>query len=131
MPNVKALLEPIAWVLLGGLIVWVYQLAADQNIGKEATTATSPEQRSAARKAARKALLAAGPQTKTWQTPEGQVIELDVPSSSLGGLIVDVKRCIIWQGNNSTSPAMSCGNNADDPTLFPGDGPDNTPPYSF
>lgn len=100
--NAKALFEPLSWLLFGGLIVWGYQAATDKRAEKSSTATASIAQR----KAANAAAVSAGPQTKVWQTPEGQVIELYVPSSSLGGLFVEVKRCIIWRGQGADS--MHC-----------------------
>lgn len=117
---IKDLFSILSWIILGALIAWGYQAATAKQADKSSVARASFDQR----KAAVKASIAAGPSTTVWQTAEGEVVELYVPSSALGGLRVQVKRCIIWNGNNALAPAMSCGADPEDRDYSPPDGPD-------
>lgn len=115
----------VFWVFLGGAVVWGYGAATDKKAEKSTTSTKNISER----RASVEAIVKAGPTTKTWPTPEGQIIEISIPSVGAAGLFADIKQCIVWQSKMGTQAAMSC-DPAAEPQLLP-DEPDNSPPYRF
>jgi len=118
----KYLLNILFWIALGGGLVWLYLTASTQTpakpIGKPLPTSEQ-------RKQAVSDVVNAGPQTKLWSTPHGEVIELSIPSASIGGRFVEYKRCIVWRDPITATSAISCpGPAVEDRDLYPSDGPD-------
>ncbi|MGB4115379.1 MAG: hypothetical protein WBK51_02395 [Polaromonas sp.] len=97
-------LERLAWILLGGLIVWGYQVATE----KRAEKATIASASYAQRKLATQEILKAGSKTTISETPQGTVIELSIPKASFGGSFLEIKRCIIWRDAVTKTAALSC-----------------------
>lgn len=113
-------LEPLAWIALGGLIVLGYGVATAKKAEKAATTSTSYTQRMKATSAT----ISAGPKTTSWETPQGTVIALDIPKSSMGGSFVEVKHCIVWRDAVTNTSALHCDKDEIDTREYPSDPPD-------
>ena len=118
MMKAGAYLEPFIWVALGGALVWGYYMATATRAAKEGTTsASSAKLRQSVAKS-----VAFGPRTTLWSTPHGDVIELTVPAATVGGRLLEVRRCIVWRDPNTRASSMSCAEPALD--LVPSDGPE-------
>lgn len=126
-PAQKDFLNIVFWVGLGGLMMWGYHAATS----KQAEKAVLGDAVWEHKKAGNIAVVNAGPKTKVSQTPEGTVIELTIPSSTMGGLSVQFKRCVIWRDKTSATSAMSCDSDTASSYFESGDEPDNSPPYRF
>lgn len=92
----------IFWIALGGVGVWGWQAATAKPFEKP------PSAGIAQRRQAVATTLAAGPQTTSWSTPHGDVIELSVPSATVGGRLLELRRCIVWRDHITSSSSMSC-----------------------
>lgn len=55
-----------------------------------------------------KAVIQAGPQTVSWDTPQGTVIEITIPRATLGGNFVESKRCIVWRDAVAKTASLFC-----------------------
>lgn len=99
-----AKLEPFGWILLGGLIVGSYQAALGKKTKKESSTSNSYAQR----KLAAHDVVKAGPQITVSETPQGTVIQLNIPKTSFDGGLVEIKRCIVWRDTVTKTAALSC-----------------------
>lgn len=115
--------EPVLWLLLGGAIVWGFSLATDKKTEK-AQKATASH---SARQAAVAQSVAKGTQVEVEKTEEGDLITLYVPSKGVGGLYVEVKRCLVWRDAVTKTSSMSCPPDVDDRDLIPDDPPDIDP----
>lgn len=120
MTNPTSIFGPVAWVVLGGLLVWGYGAATDKKAEKAATASMSYAQR----KQATAAVIQAGPQTTSWETPQGTVIALDIPKAALGGSFVEVKHCIVWRDAVTSTSALHCDKDEIDTRDYPSDPPD-------
>lgn len=107
----------VFWIALGGLGVWAYQAGGQAKPTK--VSAATAKSRLAVTKA-----VAFGPRTTLWSTPHGDVIELTVPAATVGGRLLEVRRCIVWRDPNTGASSMSCAEPALD--LVPSDGPETT-----
>ena len=68
--------------------------------------------------------LRAGPQTRTWQTPEGALVELTIPRASLTGRSVEYQRCVVWRDATTKTAFMHCDRDNIDLADHPTDPPD-------
>lgn len=102
---------------MGALGVWLYQISTVHKAEK-ATPASTSQRRLAVTNA-----VTAGPQTQIWATPNGDVIELTIPSASLGGRLLEVKRCTVWRDRITSSSSMSCSEPT--PDTLPSDPPEH------
>lgn len=80
---------------------------------------------SAERKQAVQAVVNAGPQTKSWQTPEGTVIELTIPKTSGAGNFLESQRCVVWRDAVTKTSSMYCDKEEIDIREFSGDTPEH------
>lgn len=118
-------LEPFAWIFLGGLIVWGYQAASHSPTLAAASADKRPTMDE--RKRDVRSMVSAGPQTKLWVTPHGEIIEVAIPTASIGGRFVQFKRCTVWRDPITATSSISCPSEpAEDRDLYPTDGPDNS-----
>lgn len=92
-------LSIVFWIAFGGLLVWGFNAATAKKSEKSIAISAAAVDR----RATVAATLSKGPQTTSWNTPEGKVIELSIPTSRLGGLMIEVKRCIVWRGQGADS----------------------------
>jgi hypothetical protein len=97
-------LEPLAWMFLGGLLFWGYQVVIEKKAEKATTASVSYSQR----KHATQEIIKAGPKTTISETPEGTVIELSIPKPSFGGSFAEIKQCIIWRDAVTKTSALFC-----------------------
>ncbi len=124
-------LERAGWILLGGIGLWGIQ-AASQLLSKgdhpspiSAAQAATKRPTMEERKRDVAAVVSAGPQTKLWSTPHGEIIELAIPTAAVGGHFVQFKRCTVWRDPITATSSISCP--ADVPEerdLYPTDQPD-------
>jgi hypothetical protein len=110
----------VFWIAFGGLIAWGYQAATDKKAEK---ASTSTESR-ANRKQAVQNIIKAGPQTTSWETPQGTVIALDVPKATLGGRFIETKHCIVWRDAVTKTSALHCDKDEIDTRDYPYDPPE-------
>ena len=89
------------WMVLGGVILWAYQVSTDN---KPEPKGTANQQRK--HKVA--ATVSAGPTTNAWTTAEGQLIELVIPYPGVGGSFLETKRCHIWRDAATNTSSMVC-----------------------
>lgn len=94
--------------------------------GDDRPVSAANEALSAQRKQAVQAALNAGPQTRSWQTSEGAVIELTIPRASITGRRVEYQRCIVWRDAITKSSSMHCDRDDFDPADYPTDPPDHS-----
>lgn len=52
--------------------------------------------------------IRAGPQTKSWQTPEGTVIELTIPKATSIDSFANVRQCIVWRDRETQTSSLFC-----------------------
>lgn len=110
----------VFWAALGGASVWLYQVGTE----KKAVKSDAAAARSAQREHSVAAIVRAGPKTEVWNTPQGDVIKLDVPYASVGGFMVEIKHCLLWRDVITKTSAMHCEQNQLDTRDYSGDGPD-------
>jgi hypothetical protein len=92
-----------------------------KDISKESHGRTT----SAERKQAIQSVIDAGPQTKSWQTPEGTVIELTIPKTSGAGNFLESQRCIVWRDAVTKTSSMHCDKEEIDIRDYSGDPPEH------
>jgi len=70
---------------------------------------------SADRRAQRSALdenaqrqLQAGPTTRGWATPHGNLVEIRLPVDRYGVGVVEIQRCIVWRDGSTGTSSMHC-----------------------
>jgi hypothetical protein len=80
--------------------------------------------RKAQQEQAVQAALNAGPQTRSWQTPEGAVIEVTIPKTSGPGRLLESQRCIVWRDAVTNTSALHCDREEIDMRNFEGDPPE-------
>lgn len=78
--------------------------------------------RNSQREQAVQAAINAGPQTRSWQTREGAVIELIIPKTN--GRLLESQRCIVWRDAVTNSSALHCDREEIDLRGFEGDPPE-------
>jgi hypothetical protein len=108
------------WMVLGGVILWGYGAVTD----KKAVSANPPAATTKQRKLAVANTVRSGPKTEIWSTPHGDVIKLDVPYATVGGLLVEIKHCILWRDMLTKTSSMHCEQNQLDTRDYPSDPPD-------
>jgi hypothetical protein len=113
-----------AGIILGGLIVWGYYQVSGRK-----TEPVTPKQTTAERKKAAQDVIKAGPKTTEWQTPQGTLIELNIPRSTMGGTLVENKRCIVWRDAITKTASLSCDQKEIDLERLDPDLPET--PYKF
>lgn len=94
----------IFWVAIGGALVWAYGAATAT---KEATF-TQASRSLAKREQSTQDIIKAGPTSAVWETPHGTVIALDIPKATAGGLLVEMKRCIVWRDSVTKTSSLQC-----------------------
>lgn len=104
MKRFEGFFSILFWIVLGAAILWMYQAATTRQ-GEKSDLVKS---KTASRRATVTKAMLDGPKTTIWATPNGDVIELLFPSSSVGGQIVEVKRCIVFRDTFTKSSSMSC-----------------------
>jgi hypothetical protein len=97
-------LEPFAWILMGGLLVWGYQAATAKKSEKAAAATVSNAQRAESIAAQ----LKAGPTTQVWNTPEGQLLQLQIPTAGPANLYVEQRNCLVWRDAATKTSALFC-----------------------
>lgn len=121
--HINYMLSVAFWMVLGGAIVWGYQAAS-----RPPTFAANPadkRQTMDERKRDVRNVVSAGPQTKLWATPHGEIIEVAIPTASIGGRFVQFKRCTVWRDPITATSSISCPSEpAEDRDLYPTDQPD-------
>lgn len=116
-------LEPFAWILLGSLLAWGYGVATTKKAEKSAAVTVS----SAKRAETIAAQLKAGPTTEVSNTPEGQLVNLQVPTAGPGNLYVEQRTCLVWRDAVTKTTAMHCDKPEIDLDAYPTDKPDIDP----
>jgi len=92
-------------VLLRALIICASALTVGCSKSDHPTESDSKARR-AQREQAVQAAINAGPQTRSWQTPEGTVIELIIPKTS--GRLLESQRCVVWRDAVTNTSALHC-----------------------
>lgn len=92
--------------------------------GRDSEKETSSDARRTQRKQVVQDTIKAGPQTTSWETPQGTVIALDIPKASLGGRFVEVKHCIVWRDAVTKTSALHCDKDEIDLQDYPTDPPE-------
>ncbi len=118
--GIMKIFDPIAWIILGGLLVWGYGAATEKRSEKVATSTA----RLTHRKEEVQAIINAGPQTRVWETTQGSVITLDIPKAGLGGRFVETKHCTIWRDTATRTSALHCDKDEVDTRDYPSDAPE-------
>lgn len=113
-------LGALFWVCIGGLAVWGFHAFADKRNEKQSTTSSTSDDR----KRAVADAVKAGPQVESWTTPQGDVVAIYIPSSSVGGRRVAIKRCIVWRDAVNHTSTMSCPGDETDRIYTPTDEPE-------
>ena len=72
------------------------------------------------------AAIDAGPTTRTWQTPEGALVELTIPMASIGGRRVEYQRCLVWRDAATRTASLDCDRDDIDLSDYPTDPVDYT-----
>ncbi len=106
------------WMALGGAAVWGYGVATEKK------AAAAPSASLTQRKQANLNAVSAGPQSTAWETPHGTVIALAIPKASAGGLLMEMKRCIVWRDAVTSTSSLQCDKEEIDIKQFPIDPPD-------
>lgn len=106
------------WIALGIALMWAYG-AATENKASAAPSASLSQ-----RKQANLNKINAGPQSTAWETPHGTVIALDIPKASAGGLLMEMKRCIVWRDAVTRTSSLQCDKEEIDLKNYPIDPPD-------
>ena len=102
--------KPFNWagmifaMLIGGTLVWFFGSTTEKKEAKLQKTSASLTQR----KQATLDIIKAGPKSTAWETPHGTVIALDIPKASVGGLLIEMKRCIVWRDAVTTTSSLPC-----------------------
>jgi len=92
--------------------------------GSDHTKDSARKTRNAQREQAVQAALNAGPQTRSWQTNEGTVIELNIPKVGAVGGLLETQRCIVWRDAVTKTSALHCDREEIDMRSFDGDPPE-------
>ncbi|MDZ7892360.1 MAG: hypothetical protein U5L73_11460 [Rhodoferax sp.] len=120
MTNFKDFLNVLFWMALGAALVWGYGAATNIKAEKSLAVTEGAERL----RSAIKEKIDRGPQVETWDTGEGQLVTVYIPSS-LAGVAVSVKRCFVWRDAITKSSSMSCPSDSDDRIDYlEADGPD-------
>lgn len=92
------------WMAIGAALVWGFGIATQKKEPKFTRASPSLTQR----KQAALDTIKAGPKTSTWETPHGTVIALDIPKATAGGLLVEIKRCVVWRDAATKTSSLQC-----------------------
>ncbi len=103
------------------LIAVVLSACTNKDAVRDHTSRTTSTER---QKAVR-AVLDAGPQTKSWETPEGTVIELTLPKAGMTGMFLESQRCIVWRDAVTKTAALHCDRGEINHQDYPGDPPEH------
>lgn len=95
--------EPLLWMALGGLVVWLYGLAMNTKADKAAANSVTATQR----EARAQAIVSKGPETRMTATTMGDIIEVDIPQKTPLGL-VELQRCVVWRDHGNKTSSLSC-----------------------
>ncbi|WP_294767160.1 hypothetical protein [uncultured Rhodoferax sp.] len=118
--NYTAVASIAFWMALGGGIVWFYQTA----VATKAEKAVARSSQSSDIKARNAAIVAAGPTAEVFKTAEGEVIQLSIPVASLGGSLVQHKKCTVWRDAVTKTSSLHCEREEIDLAAYASDGPD-------
>ena len=108
------------WMAIGAALVWGFGIATQKQEVKPARASSGLT----VRKQATQDIIKAGPTSTAWETQHGTVIALDIPRASAGGLLVDMKRCIVWRDAVTNTSSLQCDREEIDIKQFPIDPPD-------
>lgn len=95
--------EPLLWMALGGLVVWLYGLAMNTKADTAVAGTVTAEQR----QARALAVISKGPETRMTATTMGDIIEVDIPQKTPLGL-VELQRCVVWRDHGNKTSSLSC-----------------------
>jgi hypothetical protein len=123
--RLQTLLGMLFWLGLGALLLFWFQEVNSKKVEKSSVTTENRAQR----KQAAQDVIKAGPKTTEWQTPQGTLIELNIPRSTMGGTLVENKRCIVWRDAITKTASLSCDQKEIDLERLDPDPPEI--PYKF
>ena len=98
------LVESLVYLLIGGGLVWGYFTVVHTNAD---TAKVSASQRMERKKQVEER-IAAGPKVNVSKTAEGDMLEVLIPSKSLGGSLVETTRCMVWRDAAMKTASMVC-----------------------